>query len=273
MKKKAWLFDCDGTLVDSEILAMGVAIDILAEATQQHRPEVSIDRGQLVQDYAGWHFSKMIGAFEKNYGVSLDHSAVDSLKVGATLESLKQVKPCDGIEEALTAISSRYEIALVTSSEFSRVNLSVEVAGLDPFFVHSRRYSAHDSLPEPKHKPHPDIYTHARMKECFEAEECGAVEDSPSGVEAAYRDGIRDIVGYVGASHIPEHRKASAAEQLLEKGARVVIRNMQDLPAIVRAIDEGLDFSNLKLRGQIWVPSAHSRETAPGREAFPEPRV
>ena len=36
MKVKSWFFDCDGTLVDSEILAMGVAIDILADATQKN---------------------------------------------------------------------------------------------------------------------------------------------------------------------------------------------------------------------------------------------
>ena len=54
MKVKSWFFDCDGTLVDSEILAMGVAIDILADATQKIKPETVIDRPQLVQDYAGW---------------------------------------------------------------------------------------------------------------------------------------------------------------------------------------------------------------------------
>ena len=271
MKKKAWLFDCDGTLVDSEILAMGVAIDILAESTLKHRPDVSIDRSLLVQEYAGWHFSKMIGAFENAYGVTLDHDAINSLKVGATLEALKRVAPCNGIEEALSLISSNYDIALVTSSEFSRVNLCIDVAGLDPFFAQSCRYSAHDSLPEPKHKPHPDIYAHARAQKGLKATECGAVEDSPSGVESAYRDGIRDIVGYVGASHIPEHRKDAVAQQLLEKGARVVIRDMKDLPAIVNAIDEGLDFSNLKLHEQAWVPQSQTKEAAFGKDASPRP--
>jgi len=220
------LFDCDGTLVDSEIIAMGVAIDILADAVQEKNPDVVIDRASLVQEFSGWHFDKMIPEMAQRYDVYLDARSLEGKKIPQTLAALAEVRACPWILNFLTR--NQRPVALVTSSEFERVNPCLEKTGLDAIFPEDRKFSAHDSMPERIYKPDPAIYIFALKRLGLEPIQTVAVEDSPSGVKAAVAAGI-DTIGYVGASHIPFERKSEAAERLLGLGAKIVISDFRDL--------------------------------------------
>ena len=231
------------------------------------KPETVIDRPQLVQDYAGWHFSKMIGAFERDYSVSLDHDAINGVKAGATLTALEKVVAVDGMHDVLAELSGKSDVALVTSSELSRINLCLEVTGISSYFPEDRRYSAHDTLPEPRHKPHPDIYLHALKAEGKAAHEVVAIEDSPYGVASAKAAGIEKIVGYVGATHIPPHSKEASARDLIKAGAMISISGMRDLTKIARALEENIDFSAIKPAGKIWVSDSPNNSRSPSPDA------
>ncbi len=252
--KRALLLDCDGTLVDSEKIAMGVAIDVLADAVEAQKNVPALDRPRLVQEFAGWHFHKMIGEMEQRYGVALDREALDALKIPATLDGLKKVKICGGMERVLeNAVDQHRPIAVVTSSEFSRVNLCLDVTGLSRFFPENLKFSANDTLPEPRHKPDPAIYLYSLEKLEITADEAIAVEDSKSGAEAAARAGI-DTIGYVGASHIPDNGKEAAAKVLLEKGAKVIISHHDDLEAAMNFIETGT--MDAPFRHRVYFPEA-----------------
>lgn len=234
-KIKEILFDCDGTLVDSEIIAMRVAAEILIAHVERQKKDHGFTVMGIIREFAGWHFDKMIGEVAGRAGVGIDAVAATEEKVGSTLDALRSVQAIPGINDVIIELSSRYGVSVVTSSEFSRVNLCLEVTGLDVHFPVTRKFSAHDTLQPPKHKPAPDIYLHALEQTGVSADEALAVEDSLSGVKSAVAAGV-PVVGFVGASHIGEDR-AAAAKKLMDAGAALVIEDMRDLPAAVKWVE------------------------------------
>jgi beta-phosphoglucomutase-like phosphatase (HAD superfamily) len=228
-KTEKIFFDCDDTLVNSEIIAMKVAIDVLADAAQLQKPKLKIDRAQLIKDFAGWHFSKMIDELETRYNVTFDRDAVNTLKIHQTLDQLQHVTPIENMPEMLAQISAQWPIALVTSSEFDRVNLCLERTGLDVFFPVDHRYSGHDSLTPPAHKPKPDIYLHALKREQVEAHQVITVEDSRSGVQSAVNAGIA-CLGFVASRRFDTYEeRLIAAKELYDLGCPLVISDARDL--------------------------------------------
>lgn len=234
-KIKEILFDCDGTLVDSEIIAMRVAAEILIAHVERQKKDHDFTVMGIIREFAGWHFDKMIGEVGKRAGVKIDAVAATEEKVGSTLDALRSVQAINGMNDVIVELSSRYGVSVVTSSEFSRVNLCLEVTGLDVHFPVTRKFSAHDTLQPPKHKPAPDIYLHALNEVGAAADEAVAIEDSLSGVKSAVAAKV-PVIGFVGASHIGEDR-AAAAQKLMEAGAKLVIEDMRDLPAAVKWIE------------------------------------
>ena len=265
------LCDCDGTLVDSEIIAMRVAIDILADAVQSTQPDAVIDRDALVEAYAGWHFDNMIKQFETDYATKLDAAAVTALKVDATLEGLKEVVEIPHMGSVLQDLSAQGKnLSIVTSSEFSRVNPCVAKADMDIFFPVEKRFSAHDTLVPPQHKPSPAIYLHAMAQQGVTPDDCVALEDSKSGVRSAVAAGIPTI-GIVSASHISD--KNATAKTLLELGASIVVHDARDIPAAIAWLEDKPVLQHTSF-GKIDLPivqqppfvsafAAQQRDTAP----------
>ena len=69
-------------------------------------------------------------------------------------------------------------------------------------------------------KPHPDIFLEAARVLGVKPQECLIVEDSQAGVEAGKRGNFRLVIGI---------RNNSNKEELLQKGANVVVENLQEL--------------------------------------------
>lgn len=258
---KEVFFDCDGTLVDSEIIAMRVAGEVLAEGLAAQNSDYVLDVDGVVERFSGWHFDEMIRDIEQTYGLALDRDAVKAAKAVRTIEGLKNTQVIPGMHGALDALPALgLDYSLVTSSEFSRVNLCLEVTGLDVYFPEERKYSAHDTLPVPKHKPSPAIYLHALQERGRQADEVAAVEDSVSGVRAAVAANIFTI-GFTGGSHIPAAGKDAKAAELIAEGAGIVISDMRDLPVVLEHINAPEQIARL-IQGKVYFNQA-----LPGRSA------
>lgn len=232
---KTILFDCDDTLVNSEIIAMGVAIDIIADEIQKQKPTTEIDRPSFVRYYAGWHFHTMMQDMGNQFGLDLKVTEdLDRIKTTRTLDALQHVTETVGTGAALQRLhKSGTQMAVVTSSEFNRVNLCLEQTGLDAFFSADRKFSAHDSLPQPKHKPDPAIYQYALNQLGIEnPQDTVAIEDSLSGVKSAVQANI-PVIGFVGSDLLSSSLKSTQADKLLRNGATIVISHMDDLEAAI----------------------------------------
>jgi HAD superfamily hydrolase (TIGR01509 family) len=198
------------------------------------------------------------------YDVVLDTAGLTALKNPETLKGLKNVRACDGIIGFLdNARLTKHEVALVTSSEFERVNLCLEVTGLERHFPEDLKFSAHDTLPVPTYKPHPAIYLFALKALGLQNTDAIAIEDSPSGTDSAVAAGI-PVIGYVGASHIPAAKKEATAHNLISRGAKLVISHFDDLEAATLLLNKADTSPVFHHATYTQAPAAaHTINTAP----------
>lgn len=234
--KKAVIWDCDGVLVDSEIIAMRVAGEVINDELKRLGRD-TLDVDQFIVDYAGGHFSQML----KAYNITEDLDRIDAIKVRRTIDELtSRVETFNLLPEALQAAQQRnMKQAVATSSELNRVLPCLEKHNLTSFFTNEALphiYSAVNSLPVAKPKPDPDVYQLALQQLGVLPEEAVAIEDSVSGVKSAIAAGLQ-VIGYVGGSHIPVSSRQQHAEKLKSYGAAVVIDSYESFVDAVKLLE------------------------------------
>ncbi len=220
------LFDCDGVLVDSEIIAARVESQLLTEAGYP----ISVE--EMGERFAGMTWKNILLSIEKEADIPLSASLLDKSEklLDARLE--RDVKIIEGVKFALARLTTQR--CICSNSSSARLDMMLTKVGLKPYFA-PHIYSAKDLGPD-RVKPKPDIFLHGAQQFGVDPSRCLVVEDSTHGVHAARAAGMR-VVGFTGASHsYPSH-----ADRLTDAGAETVISRMQDLPAVVAALGEWAD--------------------------------
>lgn len=181
MLPEAIFFDCDGVLVDSELLANQIWHKEVLKTGWNMSLEESMERFMGLS-------SKL--CLEKIREAGYDPSGVKEAfdkKIQAAIQNA-EVKAIPGIHELLTYIQSiNISFALVSSAELKKVGLCLASTKLAHFFPENRRFTC----PElGVHKPDPDIYLLAAKALDVDPTKCIAIEDSPTGATAAVRAGM-----------------------------------------------------------------------------------
>ena len=214
--------DCDGVIVDSEILAEQVLLDLLSAYAPQ--AEISV----LLRQSFGLSSSDILKIAEKQFGVVLPPDLPAEVRAMTEAVIAESVQPIPGVKAALEEID--LPLAVVSNSLYRSVANSIRRAGLDER-VAGKIFSA-DMVALPK--PAPDLYLLASSSMAVPPERCLAIEDSSAGVRAAMAAGVR-VIGFVGASHVPPTHAAN----LVAMGVVAVARQMSDLPSLVRRLIAG----------------------------------
>ncbi|KAK5658493.1 hypothetical protein OQA88_1885 [Cercophora sp. LCS_1] len=237
------LFDCDNTLVLSEVLAFEGCADLINEiAKTKNVPLAEPFTGDtLLVEFVGQNFRGMMKSLQQRYGFDMSAAELDDYvrrEEDVVIAKLKEkLQPCVGVDEVLVKLEKEdeYRLAVVSSSALRRVKASVEKVGQDKYFG-ERVYSAATSLEKPTSKPDPAIYLHAMKDLGVQAEECVAVEDSKSGTLSGTRAGIK-VIGYVGPYGEEEREKMEGV--LKEAGAVVIMRDWKEFEGIMAKIQDG----------------------------------
>jgi len=217
------IFDCDGVLVDSEIIAARAEAEMLAKAGFEITPE------EMARDYAGLTFKDILLRIEKEHGLALQASLIDEAEKLVDHKLAREVRAIEGAAEAIAAVRTRKCVCSNSSSE--RLRITLGRTGLLPFFADAL-FSAVET-PTKKPKPSPDVFLHAAVAMQATPKRTFVIEDSVHGVAGARAAGMR-VVGFTGASHSqPGH-----ADALTEAGAETVIRRLDDLEAVIEALAE-----------------------------------
>jgi len=220
------IFDCDGVIVDSEIIAATVEAGLLAEAG------VAITPQDIMARFSGLTFRDILFAVEREYGVPLSASLLDRCHGEVDRRLKTEVTAIDGIGQAVRAAGRR--VCIASNSSRPRIEMMLQTAGLAGL-VGDRIFSAFD-VPDGRPKPAPDVFLHAARAMGAAPAACIVVEDSVHGVTAARAAGMR-VIGFTGGSHSwPGH-----ADALTEAGAETVIRRHADLGATIAALMEWAD--------------------------------
>lgn len=209
----ALIFDCDGVLVDSEVLSMAELMRLI-----QNR-DLPIAEAEAYDLFLGTSTSHEIAYLRDRFGIDIteDLSAFrDRLADRFRVDLL----PIPGIETALNRLTGPRAVA--SSSNPERLRLSLGLTGLwDHFAPHV--YSA--TMVE-HGKPAPDLFLLAAERLGVSPGDCVVIEDSPAGIRAARAAGMR-VVGFLGGSHA---RPARLAEKLAALEPDALVEHADDLP-------------------------------------------
>ena len=213
----AVIFDCDGVLVDSEVIASRVVADMFLA----HVP--GLNRDEFVSNLAGVSDAEVVERCRRDFGVRFPDDFLDQIE-DAVDDALNQ--ELEAIPGADTLVGNiRLTKAVASNSRRARVARSLRRANLTDAFG-DRIYSA-EQVPLPK--PAPDVYLLAADGLGVSPANCLVVEDSTAGVTAARSAGMT-VIGFAGASHVlPGH-----ADALRQAGA---IEAVPDMPSVGQVID------------------------------------
>ncbi len=215
------IFDCDGVLVDSEIVAARVEAELLSKAGFEISPE------ELAATYSGLTWRDILLRIEREAGLVLSASMIGEAERLVDERLAAEVKAIAGAREAAIAVGP--ERCICSNSTAARLQMTLTKTGLLPLFE-GRIYSSLDT-PSGRPKPAPDVYLHAAKQHGADPAKTFVIEDSVHGVAGAKAAGMR-VIGFTGASHThPGH-----ADMLIEAGAETVIARHADLRQMVDAL-------------------------------------
>lgn len=213
------IFDCDGVLVDSEIIGIELTVSLL------NAQGVGIGRDEFTHRYSGLAWDELINQIRTDKGVTISphlRQAFHPLLMNAFADGLVSIA---GVRETLSQITIPHCICSNSSAE--QLDVMLTKVGLKPFFT-PHIFSAVDLGPG-RGKPRPDIFLHAARVMNAAPENTLVIEDSVHGVTAAKRAGMF-VVGFTGGAHTtPDHRT-----RLYDAGADRVINAMPQLITEIR---------------------------------------
>ena len=172
------IFDCDGTLVDSEHLSC-LGLELQLRACGVHETA-----GELLRAYKGWRLAEICRRLEAKHSVRLPASFVPDYRVLVERLFAEQLRPIPGVVEALSKIHLPKCVA--SSGPPEKINQSLTLAGLKPFFGEH----IFSSYVIQSWKPDPGLFLHAAGAMGFPPSACVVVEDSEVGVQAARNAGM-----------------------------------------------------------------------------------
>ena len=211
------IFDCDGVLVDSEILATRTSLRML-------RPYgITMSVEEYSRLFAGKVEEDILRIIEQKYDVAFPPDFTARLQREITHCLDHELQPIPGMKAVIAEVA--LPKAVVSNSRMVRLNASLNVAGLSDFF--GDHVFAVDLVVNPK--PAPDLYLHAARQLGVAPAACLVVEDSLSGATAAHRAGM-PVIGFLAASHIP----AGHADTLTEAGAYATAATASELEGHLR---------------------------------------
>jgi HAD superfamily hydrolase (TIGR01509 family) len=205
------IFDCDGVLVDSEVLAVEVTRSALAGLGW----DLSID--EVVARFVGRSHDQVYRDIAEHLGRPLPPGweAQNTQRLRDVFRD--RLQPVEGIVEALALIDA--PMCVASSGSVEKMRLTLGLTGLWDAFG-GNVFSATEVA---NGKPAPDLFLHAAEAMGWQPGDCVVVEDSLFGVQAGLSAGMR-VIGYGGG--------VTPASRLALPGV-TVIDDMRDLPAML----------------------------------------
>jgi HAD superfamily hydrolase (TIGR01509 family) len=214
MKFDSIIFDCDGVLIDSEMLANRSEVEFLKSIG------IEFDLSDYLARFVGKTKQDVWTGIESLHNVNLSADFWKLVEENTFKVFQAELQPIAGIFELLDATNSAKCVA--SSSSLARLDLTLKVTGLfDRFSPHI--FSAEQVT---RGKPAPDLFLFAAAQIQVPPDRCIVIEDSLAGVRAGVAAGMT-VLGFTGGSHIqPGHH-----EQLLDAGAIEVCSEMIQISA------------------------------------------
>ena len=206
--------DCDGVLVDSELITNRIFASMLNELG------IPVTLEDMFEQFVGRSMANCLEKIAGLLGRPVSDDFVQQYQVQTTAALQSDLKVVPGIEAVLDQIKMPYCVA--SSGSHEKMQTTLGITGLLPRFK-GKIFSVTEVA---RGNPFPDVFLYAAAKSGATASKCAVVEDTPTGVAAGVAAGMT-VYGYCGLT--PQHR-------LQEAGAHYTFDSMSQLPTLLAAV-------------------------------------
>ena len=183
------ILDCDGVLIDSEIISLSMLIAELALRG------VSVDLDYVSRNFLGRSYPTVMQTIRQEFGLDLppEFEAHYRDRLLAAFQTDLNVMP--GVRAALDGLALPRCVA--TSSSPGRAEMSLRLTGLEDL-LGPRLFTASMVA---RGKPAPDLFLHAAAACGADPARCLVIEDSLTGIRAGLAAGMT-VWRFTGGSHM-----------------------------------------------------------------------
>lgn len=178
---EAVIFDCDGVLVDTELISNTVLAELLTHAGLPTTFE------ECLRDYRGRSMQSVMELAVRRHGRPLPEDLPERYYDDMKAAFARDGRAVDGVVEALDRIDLPSCVA--SSGPHHKMAVTLRHTGLWDRFE-GKIFSATEVR---RGKPAPDLFLHAARQMGFDPATTAVVEDSIPGVEAARAAGMRAL--------------------------------------------------------------------------------
>ncbi len=200
------IFDCDGTLVDSEPLVA----EVVSECAAEHG--IAITAHEVHRRFKGGRLADCVLYLETLRGGPLPASFVNEVREREGIALREKLRPMEGAVDLLKAMHLPY--CMASNGPRSKMDITLGTTDLMQYFE-DRIFSAYEVG---SWKPEPGLFLHAAEVFGVEPEHCAVIEDSMPGILAGVAAGMRVF------ALDPDHHMASK----MPEGV-TIIRSLHEL--------------------------------------------
>ena len=214
------IFDCDGVLVDSEVISCRAHAEVLT----RHGYPITSD--QVLARFLGVSDREARLMIENEIGRKLPNDFESQVKQATLQFYADDLRAISYVSEAIAAIGLPKCVA--SSGTPEKIRHGLTCAGLyDQLAPHI--FSASEVK---RGKPAPDLFLFAAEQMQAAPAQCLVIEDSIPGVTGAVAAGMT-VLGFHGGSHCPPGH----ADTLRAAGAIMTFEDMRQLPDLIAQVE------------------------------------
>jgi HAD superfamily hydrolase (TIGR01509 family) len=183
------IFDCDGVLIDSEVISARMLI------AELRGYGVSIDLPYVTRHFLGRSYPTVLREVRETFGVTLPAHFEADYRARLLAAFVTDLAIMPGVADVIAGLNIPY--CLATSSSPERLAHSLGLIGLDATFA-GRAFTASRVA---RGKPAPDLFLLAASEMGADPARCLVIEDSETGVRAGLAAGMQ-VWRFTGGSHL-----------------------------------------------------------------------
>ena len=178
---KCLLFDCDGTLVDSEFLCnLGLEIKL-----REYGIEASASG--MMKKYRGGKLADILKSIELEHAILLSDDFETAYRNLVEQLFEMELTTCKGVVEFLE--QNTLATCVASNAPLKKIEKALSITDLKKYF--NTIFSAYEIN---SWKPNPEIFLHAASVMGFSPNECLVIEDSPKGIEAGLAAKMKTVL-------------------------------------------------------------------------------
>jgi HAD superfamily hydrolase (TIGR01509 family) len=214
MDIKLIIFDCDGTLIDSEYINNKATSEILIELGHT---KFTVE--YCLSLFAGCSSHDIIKALKED-NIQNPEETLNTMNIRALKLAKTNLKPIKHAIETVTQI--KIPKAVASNGEKMNVIEFLKMTGLIKYFPEEQIFTT-ELVAKPKPAPDLHLYTAKKMGN-VDPKNCLVIEDSIRGIIAAKNAGM-NVLAFTGGNH--HHNKSK--KELHKAGASAVIETLPEI--------------------------------------------